>query len=367
MKKNMLFGMIAWLSVSLFFLGCPTDASDDNDTSYNMPDQGNGAPPNSGQSGKALADALTSLGITVTDDGKGNITITGSPTLSTPVSVPNGATLSVATGQTLTVDAPLTVSSGGTLSVPGTSTLTVNGGKSLTVAGTLDAEGTLDVAGPVSVENGGTISIALGANGDLTDTITVKAGGTIEDLNDGGGSLWGGSGTGSYVYEAGAKAFVANSGTPVLRIGGAGTGATIELASGADLTQTKTAYTLSGNVTVKDNYGVVSQNITIGASSTLTVDLSGTDKNVYLFAQMKIEGTATTSSIVITGTGAPTDNTIQLAQPNTNGNNFYASGTKNGISHTKSGLYAGTYTGIPGGTYTWSTSADGGSAAGWTL
>jgi cytoskeletal protein CcmA (bactofilin family) len=190
MKKKFIFGMIALLSVSLFFLGCPTEASDD-DTSgapFLPPDEG-GSPPSSADQAKALAQTLTSLGLTVTLSGS-TLTIVGSESLNKPLIVPAGVTLAAQVGETLTVEALITVAAGATLSVPAGATLTVDGTNNgeLTVAGTLSNPGTLTVDGPLTVTgtitNAGTGTItvtdtAVIANGANAGTVTIDGGGTL--------------------------------------------------------------------------------------------------------------------------------------------------------------------------------------------
>ncbi|MDR0589726.1 MAG: hypothetical protein LBG25_04195 [Spirochaetaceae bacterium] len=60
MNKKILYGMIALLSVSFLFLGCPTGTSSDSTTATTWSNTGNGTlpPPNPGQAAAALASAL---------------------------------------------------------------------------------------------------------------------------------------------------------------------------------------------------------------------------------------------------------------------------------------------------------------------
>jgi hypothetical protein len=220
MKKKFLFGMIALLSISLFFLGCPTEADDDNTT--NTPaippyieDNTNKTPQ---QGAKTAKEVLQGLGFTVTDNGLGTITITAAPAsgvISQPIAIPQGVTL-VVNATPIRATQPINVGYGGTLEVVNGNTLTVD---NLVSNGDLVILGGLVVTGPSTVAgvalnylppltplgSGGVLTVATGKltvngtfnllDGTLTATapVDINTNGIL-NYTDTAGSL-GGAGT----------------------------------------------------------------------------------------------------------------------------------------------------------------------------
>jgi hypothetical protein len=186
MKKKFLFGMIALLSISLFFLGCPTEADDDTVTTpgYVPPDgNGTGSPSTPQQGAKTIKDLLAGLGFittSTTNNGVEIITITGVGTsggiISQSISISAGVRLVVDTIG-ISASSPINVGSGGTIEVTTGNDLTVY---NLVSSGNLDIDGTVNVAGAVTVANvdldNGTLIV------DATGRLTVN--GTL-DLLDG--------------------------------------------------------------------------------------------------------------------------------------------------------------------------------------
>ncbi|MFP3090210.1 hypothetical protein LQZ21_07765 [Treponema sp. TIM-1] len=173
MKKKLLYGMIALLSVSLFFIGCPTEADDGGAPGSPFDDSG-GKRPSPGESAKALAATLTSLGIPVVDAGNGKLRISNATTITQPFAVPSGVELTVVTGTT--ISAPVTVGSGATLVVP-SGTITVQDG-----TGT---QGTITNAGTIEVQSGGNLNVAATGTLNNTGTIEVQGSGTLTGAADG--------------------------------------------------------------------------------------------------------------------------------------------------------------------------------------
>jgi hypothetical protein len=195
MSKKIVFGMIALLSVSLFFLGCPTEASDDGDNAPStLPDTpstpntpSSPSPPTPAQAAKSLADSLedilpTTAVVTTAGD---TVTITSSVdlTIEEPVNIPAGVTLegTLALDKNLTVTERVVVAPGATLKVgtSGAGALSLNNAD-VTVYGTFIIEnGTTGSAteGTVTIESGGKIISGVGVAISGGETI-VKAGGT---------------------------------------------------------------------------------------------------------------------------------------------------------------------------------------------
>jgi hypothetical protein len=194
MKKKFLYGMIVLLSVSLFFLGCPTEA-DDGDTTGAPVDDSGGTSLTPGEAAKALAKTLTDLGFTVVDSGNGSLSITGAggttALITQPFSVPAGVTLTLTEGATVT--STITVGSDATVAIPA--------GKDLIVStGTINNAGAIEVTGTYTLQN-----TAHGAN---TGTVTVKSGGQINS----GAPI---SGNGINVVESGGKVSFNDTGSPL--------------------------------------------------------------------------------------------------------------------------------------------------------
>jgi hypothetical protein len=363
MKKTVLYGIIALLSVSLFFLGCDTGTSSDGST-VNTPSwpwtEGTGGGggnkhAEAAQAAQALANLLG-----------GGATANG-PVVTIPaggLDLPVGASVTIPADVTLQVEGDFTVAGelvieGDLALAPGT-TLTVEGTVTATGEVTVPATAVLDVpaGGEIAVEHGGVLTFEAGATGALNGTITVESGATLADLNDGGGSLWTGSAVGEYVYKAGATIVVYSGGNPVTRIGGSG--ATIELENGATVTLKDGEMLLTGNATLKAQYGIAEANIlTIGANSQLTVQLS-VGEYFYVNDTAQILGAdAGTSKIVLMGN--PGDPIIKIKENSgSETNNFYKSDNSEVASTTVDDCFE-----ITPDTYTWDGNADGTGVAGW--
>jgi hypothetical protein len=117
-KKFFLYGMIALLGASLFFLGCPTDSDDDDKTSEKSAAE---------KAGEALGE-----GVSVDGD---NVTLTADKTLSAAFTIDADVTLTVSAGKTLTVPTGLTLTVNGTLTGVNTSKIVVEGSGTVTGSG----------------------------------------------------------------------------------------------------------------------------------------------------------------------------------------------------------------------------------------
>jgi hypothetical protein len=251
----------------------------------------------------------------------------------------------------------LTVKTGGTLIVaedasPGTTsilgirtdgTLTVEAGAVLTVvattgsltvynSGVFKVDGTVNVAGTLTVSSGGNVVINNGAtleftgdgNASLDGTITVKSGGTLIDP-DGNGHVWGGtsaspgtpSGNGKVIFEFGSIGKIADN----ILVGTTDDGV-VKLASGAKFILTKDDYQISaGNATLKKDFGVgTGTTLIIDAGYTFTIDVLTGDNKALAIAGGTVTG----------GDGAIID--IK------SGSNLIQNGTMTGVS-------TGTHTG----------------------
>jgi hypothetical protein len=282
------------------------------------------------------------------------------------------ATASGTTVRLTATDATGTIAAGDTLAVPVDVTLVIPNGKILSVAGTLT------VAGTVDVENGGTFTLESGnANSDLTGTIHVKNGGTSKDLKSGGASLWGDSGSGTYVFDAGAKGYVGGTADTDLLIGAsADTGAVIQLESGT-FSNTKTTYELDGVATARGAEGTAppeNKYLFIAGDMTFTLRAGG---------ELKVSGVSnedrTVLGIMVTednapgvtgeGTGANAAKIVLNTWGfidffNTSGE--YSSNAAS-IDHNfyNSGNQKETSSGLTNKTYTWNATAGGDNTPGW--
>jgi hypothetical protein len=216
-------------------------------------------------------------------------------------------------GGEATLNGPRTIAAGDTVTVGTGSTLTIGSNANLTVAnrGVLNVEGEIVVA-----ENGGLV-LALGSEGILNGTITVKEDGVSKDLNPGGSTLWdGGNGTGKYVFEAGAEAYVALKGvddpTGTLIIDGSGNSAPTVLTAGT-LTLTKTGYTLDGDgvnggeATINGPRTIAADDtVTVKPGSKLTIGSSG-NLTVAEHGVLNVEGTIEVDGELVLNQGASGD------------------------------------------------------------
>ncbi|MFP3089563.1 hypothetical protein LQZ21_04470 [Treponema sp. TIM-1] len=192
MKKKIFYGMIALLSVSLFFLGCPTDTSDDTSSigTPTWPETGNtNTPPSTAQAAANLAAVLTAsapAGVTVTPNANGSVTITGGILpISDSLKIDSGVKIVVETGATLAVtgsitnDGTIEVADGGkyTLAAGATvtnnGTITVNDTDGSTPVFTVAANGTINNAGTIEVTGKGKTSLAADAAVTNTGTIVI--------------------------------------------------------------------------------------------------------------------------------------------------------------------------------------------------
>jgi hypothetical protein len=359
MNKKIVFGMIALLSVSLFFLGCPTEAdSDDSPSSSSWPvEDGSPKPPNPQAAAENLKSALLrnssgSAQIAVSPDGTTIIVFGGTLTFDGSTAIPAGVTLNVTDNATLNVTGTVTVDSGAKINI--------NSGSGVEVA------------------SGGVLDIKDGADGELDGTITVKAGGTSYDRKDGGASLFGspGASTGSFVYEAGAVAIVGTS-TPTIRVGNTDYTSTVKLTSGT-FTVKETGYELDGDAIVRSVLGIRYAEFKMKGTSRLTVDIKwgslagGLPYGVYVFNNAKIVGEPGTVIEVKTPTppfGEEVDGTQILTEgliyiDTSDGENFYDSGSTAKLPNTASVFNNGD-TIVPVATYNWTADAGGSGVAGW--
>jgi hypothetical protein len=225
------------------------------------------------------------------------------------------------------------------------------------------------------VGNGGKLTLADGASGTNSGTITVKSGGASYDLSSGGGSLTSTNDT-KDVIEAGGKIYTGGTSDETnLRIGSTSDAkAIIQLVDG-DFTGTKGLYTLNGNAFIRGGYGLHHQELIVKAGKKLTIDLThagartSAPYGVFLWSDIE-------DDTKITGeTGA----TIEVKDPTTTGLdtghiyisgedggavvNFYdATGTILTATDLGGGIF---YTIVGAGTYEWDEDADGSSTAGW--
>jgi hypothetical protein len=160
------------------------------------------------------------------------------------------------------------------ITIPPTATLLIPKGASLTIGsgsytGTLSVAGTIRVAGDLIINTGST------AVSGFTGTFVIEDGGTSYDTKSGGGSLGAG---GTSVVHKGAKIYLTSAGEKIERIGGAD--ATVYLTDGS-LTMAPRVWTLAGNATLNDDYGVTAELLfTIQSGHTLTIKKNAT---LYVF------------------------------------------------------------------------------------
>jgi hypothetical protein len=368
MKKNVIYGIIALLSVSLFFLGCPTEASDSTDASSQIGPDGSAGPnlTSPGAAAQAAEDALKALlegaGISPTD---ASVTVSGSTvtlTLTASVALDNlevspGTTLAI-TGDTLTVSGPITNS--GTLVVDSTAGLTlVAPGPGdppvvITNTGTIQVEGPLTVPANTSIVNSGNITVdatyTLGGTIDNTGTIVVPSGGTYDITNTGltgtnggtiiveaGGKIKAGgsnlvNGNGLHIIKKGGEAYYNN----VVLVGDSGSSSPIVMLTDSDLaaefSYNNAQYNLKSDATVTTfQFAATSNTLTLTIASGKILTISGTVVGSVVGQKIVNNGT-----ITVSGTS-----------------NFYENG--NSTAESSPGAY----------TYTWVANAGGSASAGW--
>jgi hypothetical protein len=376
MKKNVIFGIIALLSVSLFFLGCPTEASDDTNPASSVVPDGSAGPDltSPGAAAAALADALTSIaGVNASDVGVSGNTITytvpAGTTLTSLPPIPPGTEL-VITGDDLTVTGP--INNTGTIAVEGSliaqndftnsGTLTVDGGGELTVGATLNVAvgGTLDVAGDI-INNGnivvnGTYNIADGVGGGSTNTGTVTIGPGAVVINGFGVNI---SGAGINVVQAGGT--VRFDGDTIPFIGGAD--AIFNLTSGT-FTYDNNGYVLAGAATLTNAKG---SEVYLDFSKPLTINNDGA-LTIAADAILRMSNCVSDTTLPIVGDlGSTGTNAPKIVWSATGSSRFSGSSTyyyfyDNGYS---SGAGGGDQT-PAAATYEWTDDViGGGSFAGW--
>jgi hypothetical protein len=297
MKKKLLYGMIALISVSLFFLGCPTDSSGDGPGNPSLGPDVNGTRPTPGQAAKALAADLEKAGIPTTDNGNGNLVITGAAAIATPISVPAGVNLTV-TGGTTAITAPITVGGGAAFGASGGGILALNTGASVNVApsGTLavSGAGAITIASGVTVDLSGTYTVANNTSGTNAGTIITKAGGEIRSGS--GVAITGGTN----IVEAGGKVYFNADSDPFI---GTDDTARLNLTSGT-VTSTQsganTVYVLEGSVILNEVNPGPDMWLTASSPST-TLDVKrGSVLTIGTGASLSVYGNA----ISVSGTGA---------------------------------------------------------------
>ena len=189
----------------------------------------------------------------------------------------DGGEVVLAQGSLTLAEGPLTVNK--EMGIPKGYAVTIEDDAKLTIAPTVPftVSGELNVADKAEVTVNGILVMAEGSSGDLDGTITVASGGVSKDLNSGGGSLWleDGSSTGEYVFKAGAKAYIQRSGDESLAlvIGSGDDKADIMLTPGATFYNGWDAYTLDGNATIANAYGIAVKKVTIEGVLTVDADL----------------------------------------------------------------------------------------------
>jgi hypothetical protein len=307
----------------------------------------------------ASSETAVTVATAVTNDGTidlgANGTVAGNPSVTNngtiKTATPTGATLNGILGAKGKIDAT------GQVVVAANTTLAIPNGTTLTIAG---SSGKLTVAagsppttphGKVTIASGGTLVYDAAATvGELNGELEVASGGTFIDLRSGGGSLWGNSASGTIKWNAGAKGYVGGDAATDLRIGGPNDAATLKLASGGVLKNTKSGYELTGNATV-GRYGLDNGLVfTIKENSIFTVDVPAS------FAPEQ--------GIVITDDGCEivgTNNTSQIRILPDNAIYFWYDSAKNFYDSNGAQIKSP----IPAGNYTWETNAGGATTAGW--
>jgi hypothetical protein len=215
--------------------------------------------------------------------------------------------------------------------------------------GVLKVDGTLNVAGTLSLGDTGT---GISPESYLKGTINIS--GTLEDNRTGGGSFWpdaSTSSTGELVFSTGATAKI--NGNPMIGPAGLfniGANATFTMRAASN---SKPTYEIAGGtVTVQSNGGVIThdQDLYV-ASGTLHIN-----NNVTLTVNGQLNVAAGAN---VTGTTASTASKIK-----------FGSGAYNGSSIGKAIFYTGGYTAgtaVAGKTYTWTANANGAGAEGWKV
>jgi hypothetical protein len=332
--KKFLFGMAALVSVSLIFLGCPTESDDSPGYS---PEQ-------------AAAELAVAL-------GADKVTV-------------NGATVTLTADVTIDAGTTATVGSGVTLDVAANKTLTVNG--AIDNSGNIEVSGTYIVPAPTGDisrgSNNGTVTVKSGgtlesyANLDGTGTNTVEAGGKVAFKKTGAE----GSTTPKYIAGSSGDSpelFVLNAGTD-----GGPTGGTFTFGNGF--------YILGGSVSVNATWVQVNEGLII----TKDVSFSLAENAVLTIPNGKMltlknstDGDTTAhwflgasgAKVVVAGTAANAG-ALWFDNRSSGGadiRNFYGSDGTTSAATTQTdttNIYA-----VTAGTYVWSDTAGGTDKPGW--
>jgi hypothetical protein len=350
------------------------------------------------------------------DTSPGKLTLPASITgFGTNVTVTNNGLISTATESGATLNALIAKAggkieaSGSDVKVAATDILSISKGTILTIVNsgklTIEDDAELYIAAGAEVIVEGTLVNANGSGGDLIGTITIKSTGTVKDLNNGGGSLWGTNGSGKYVIEKGAEMYRETESGLVISgeaNGGAGVPLHLLYLESGTLTMTKTAYVLDGNLT---SYGLdlggtnhtVFQlydnlTITIKAGKTLTItdfasshgkDALWVYNNAWILGETgaSVEITSTTHNDISIAYIAPpeTYNEPKATHPDVTADsapdnfNFYKTdSTEKAVliypgynDYVDSGWGPYDMYRVAGGTYNWDATAGGTGKAGW--
>jgi hypothetical protein len=257
MNKKLIYGMIALLITSLFFLGCPTDASDD---SSGIPAASNAPRQNPAQAAQNTASALATAGIPAANISVNGPTITinnsgGSPvTLTGPLDVLPGVIVEIK-GTVNTGTNTITVASGAEIKANGSAggELKIESGGSVEVApgGKLSIEG----SGALDLESGGVLAITgvyelgTGNVGQSDGTVEVYPGGVLKAA---AGNTVTPTTNARTIIHAGGVAYLEGDPKPFVGTDG---DAKIELKEGTltyGLSATGVVYELAGRATVND-------------------------------------------------------------------------------------------------------------------
>lgn len=254
MKRKMIYGIIALLSLSLFFVGCPTEADDDSPGL--VVDQSGGKKPDADAGAAAAAVAAATE---LAND------IPGATVNGTTVILPSGTT---------------TISTG-TTAIPANVTLEVPSGADLAVSGTAVID--IPASAALSVPNGASVTIATGTTVNIAGSVNMSGNGTIA-VNEGAEVYVDTDGDGHVE----ATPFIGNS---------VSTDPVFELDTSAVFTIGAASYTLSGGNVDLNAAFTLDKPMTIN-EVTLTVAATG-----ELTLDAGITGTDTTNSKIVVTTG----------------------------------------------------------------
>jgi hypothetical protein len=335
MNKKLVYGMIALLLMSLFFLGCPTDSGDDSPGSA----LGGKAPPQSAeQAAKNQIDNLTSnAGFSsgsVRDDGSVVITASGFPI---------DSDVAFDAGQNVIIQGAVTTGAGFEMDVGNDTDVTFEAGLSLVSGSELNVGSGSSVSIPQSLTHAGTTNIygefllGGGAVGNNNGTFHIFPGGKFKAD---AGNIVGGNGT--TIVEVGGEVYL--DGQPVAIVGGSGAVITLTEGTFEVHANSNPLFVLKGKATLNKRFNW-NTNIPVELSPTSEL-LVTAELNIGTGGLGTIKGALNSgnpgSKIIVSSTGSITTAT-----------NFYPA-----ASNT-----AGTC--VPGTTYVWDGSAGGSGTAGW--